>query len=400
MPNPVAPPGGFVEGGWYEGRRYLGGQFLAPGEHQPGQLVSPEVMAQTDPANVAYIEKQRQQAGIVPTPTPSGVSGAGIPTAGLGITAPATINLPEMYKGLYESMGISKLEEEYSQKEKEFIEAKAKIDDNPYLSEATRVGRQAKIEKLFAERTANLQRDIVTKKADIEMQLNLQTQQFNIESQVAQQALSQFNSLLGMGALDNATGETIASLTRSTGLSSDMIQAAVEKSKRGELSVQSYDDGTNQYFVTVDAKGNIVNRQLVGPSGGGRGTQTERYQAEVEQSAIADARAGINVEGFAKKYGGSLEDWELINIYNQYTPYDPMKESPQQFKEWTGSAKAEKAGLDQEAIDAYVFMINAGTITLANVPKEYKSEVGKKIGQTTEEETPGLFERAKQVLGR
>ena len=60
MADPKAPPGGFKEGGWYEGRRYLGGKFLAPGEHQPGQLVSKEVIAQTDPKNVAYIEKQRR----------------------------------------------------------------------------------------------------------------------------------------------------------------------------------------------------------------------------------------------------------------------------------------------------------------------------------------------------
>lgn len=58
MPNPKAPPGGFVEGAWYSGRRYLGGKLLAPGEHQPGQRVSKEVIGQTAPENVAFIESQ------------------------------------------------------------------------------------------------------------------------------------------------------------------------------------------------------------------------------------------------------------------------------------------------------------------------------------------------------
>ena len=123
MPDPVRPPEGFQEGGWYEGRRYLGGKFLAPGEHQPGQLVSPEVIAQTDPANVAYIQKQREQfaPGVAPGVTP-GVAPAGQAVSGgaaPGITTPETINLPALYQDLYKEAGISALEEEYSQKEKE-----------------------------------------------------------------------------------------------------------------------------------------------------------------------------------------------------------------------------------------------------------------------------------------
>lgn len=66
MPSFAGKPSSFysttggvpVEGAWYSGRRYLGGQLLAPGEHQPGQRVSAEVIAQTNPANVSFIESQ------------------------------------------------------------------------------------------------------------------------------------------------------------------------------------------------------------------------------------------------------------------------------------------------------------------------------------------------------
>ncbi len=50
-----------VEGAWYSGQRYLNGQLLAPGEHQPGQRVSSEVIAQTNPNNVAYVEQKRNE---------------------------------------------------------------------------------------------------------------------------------------------------------------------------------------------------------------------------------------------------------------------------------------------------------------------------------------------------
>ena len=66
MADPKAPPGGFQQGGWYEGRQYWNGTFSAPGvihsqsnQQGAGQSVSREVAAQTNPANVAYLEAQR-----------------------------------------------------------------------------------------------------------------------------------------------------------------------------------------------------------------------------------------------------------------------------------------------------------------------------------------------------
>lgn len=47
-----------VEGAWYSGQRYLNGQLLAPGEYEPGKMTSKEVIAQTNPNNVSYIDSQ------------------------------------------------------------------------------------------------------------------------------------------------------------------------------------------------------------------------------------------------------------------------------------------------------------------------------------------------------
>ena len=46
-----------------------------------------------------------------------------------------------IYKGLYESSGITALEKEHEEKQKRANEAKASNNENPFYSEATRVGR-------------------------------------------------------------------------------------------------------------------------------------------------------------------------------------------------------------------------------------------------------------------
>jgi hypothetical protein len=283
-----APTGGFAQGGWYSGRQYWNGTLSDPGSiHQEsnqqgaGQAVSNEVIAQTNPNNVGFIQQEQQKAQanpVQPAPTvaPTNFSQAGTTGQSTGaapvVNPQPSINLPQIYENLYAQSGIKDKEAEYTTMEKSFIEAKGKINDNPFLSEATRVGREAKLQKLFDERTANIRNEIATKKADIEMQLNLQTKQFDINTQQAQLALSQFNSLLEMGALNSASGEDIANITRSTGLSSQMIQAAVQanKVKGYSSSTQTFDDGTNEGFIiyTVDQMGNVVNqvRQVTGKS--------------------------------------------------------------------------------------------------------------------------------------
>lgn len=279
----TAPKEGFKDLGWYNGRQYVGGSFGEANQIHPnspqqgaGQQVSSEVRAQSAAAQGkstqefdSYLKTQGAPitqttiANAANTSLPTGAgAGAGM---GMGVQNPTVPNLPEMYKSLYEQAGISALEADLTEKEKAYIEAKGKTNDNPFLSEGTRVGRIAKLETLYNERTMAQRNEIAQKKADIDMQMNLATKQFDINSQAAQQALQQFGVLLDSGALNNASGEDIANLTRMTGLSSSMIQNAVQaqKIKGYQSSVQTFDDGVNEGFVvyTIDQYGNIVNSQ-------------------------------------------------------------------------------------------------------------------------------------------
>tara|TARA_Y100000034_G_scaffold52172_1_gene64093 strand:- start:1316 stop:2500 length:1185 start_codon:yes stop_codon:yes gene_type:complete len=297
------PAGGFKQGAWYEGRMYWGGTLSDPGVVHPssgqvgaGQRVSAEVNRQSaalqgvSPQQFeGFLQSQRDrqtQSQPAPAPTPQPVppvDTSAIPSDSGGDTSPviqppAEIDLPKLYDNLFAEAGISGVQNSIKEqeslladKERAFVEAKGKINDNPFLSEATRVGRVAKLESLYQGRIANdirklenLQGEIETKKADVETKINLELQQFNLDSETAQRALTQLNTLLEMGALDNATGIDVANLTRSTGISSTMIQSAIKsRIKEPELNttLQTIDDGSTQWGVLIDTDtGDVINR--------------------------------------------------------------------------------------------------------------------------------------------
>ena len=330
--NVQAPAGGFQQGGWYGGRQFWAGSLSDPGAIHPqsnqqgaGQLVSAEVNAQSAAAqgvtsqNIeGYLEQQRQQsAGVAPsgqqTPVtrtaPSGQT-AGAGTALAGAPTPETPNFPEIYKGLQESSGVTKLEQDFADMTTSYNEAQSKINDNPFLSEANRVGRIQKLTMDYTNATANIQNQIATKKADVETQLNLQMKQFDIESTAAQNALSQAMSLLQAGALDNASGESIASLTRSTGIPSDMWYSAISanKKKNANVGVQTFTAENGEVWaVAIDGNtGDMIKKTSLGiignvQGGGGTGTTIKELKAEMIPA----------LEGAKNSYGHiTPQDWQ------------------------------------------------------------------------------------------
>jgi hypothetical protein len=183
-----------------------------------------------------------------------------------------TINLPELYNTLFKDSGIDAVQERLSTNTRSYNEAVSRIKDNPYLSEATMTGRLAKLKDRFNADSQADRDEIATKKADIETRLNLQSKQFDINNAQVQNSLSQFNSLLSSGALNSATGEDIANITRATGLSSAIIRSAIDSKKKDDLSIETktFDDGVNEGFIiyTLDKEGNIVNqtKEITGKS--------------------------------------------------------------------------------------------------------------------------------------
>lgn len=347
------PSGGFQEGGWYNGRQYFGGTLSDPGVIHPsssqqgaGQAVSQEVVAQTNPNNVAYVNQQRQQAQLPAlnnAPSASTLPGgsydssganAGL-SGGIGPIPQASINLPELYNSLTQSSGIRAKQDELSTMEKQYIEATGKINDNPFVSEATRIGKVAKLDELYQKRTANLRGDIATTKADIETQINLQTKQFDINSQQAELAFSHFNSLLQSGGLDSANGDDIAAITRTTGIPSSIIYSAINANKAKNVKTETikFDDGTNQGFAIVNSQtGEIISKQAVAASepkkttGGGSSTSNKQnYSTWAKNDAAKGATLQQMIDNYAQAGGLSID--EIYRIYNSSSPRGVAKET-------------------------------------------------------------------------
>lgn len=253
----------------------------------------------------------------------------------MGAFQPQTIDLPSIYQKLVATSGIGDsqsqidaLTGEITTKQKARDEALAKINDNPFYSEATRTGRIAKLNDIYNNDATTLtnkqkmiQDQIATKKADIETQLNLQTKQFDINSAQATQALNQFNTLLAAGALDNASAEDIANITRATGMSSAMISGAISatKAKNVQSQVISYDDGTNQGYAVIDPKtGDIINKQVIAASKPEK--QAKTPAADTKATQQADVQYLISLY---KNVNKSNPSWQKAHdLRQQYSPAD------------------------------------------------------------------------------
>lgn len=324
------------QGAWYDGQQYWGGTLSNPGQinsqsnqQGAGQMVSAEVNAQSAAKQGVssqqleqYLAQQRQQMGV-PQPSPSATTsmpGDFIPNStptgnGMGYVAPTVPDLSAIYKTLTSNAGIADIEQELADKADAYATAQSKINDNPYLSEGNRVGRIQKLSTDYNNDVANTQNALAMKKADVEMQLNLQTKQFDINSQSARDSLDRFNSLLQSGALDNASGSDIANLTMATGLSSSAIQSAVnaQKQKNLQTSVVSYDDGKNQGFAVINTQtGEIISRQTVAaskPTSSGSGASSDPSTARGVSAAIGEMTSKIATK--LNSYGHiHPDDWK------------------------------------------------------------------------------------------
>lgn len=347
------------QGGWYDAQQYFNGSLSNPGQIHPqstqqgaGQNVSNEVMAQTNPKNVPYVQQQQQQAGV-PTndqagggnPGGGGVGGGGMPQggggAGLGVQAAPPIDLQAIYQN---SSGgqIKGLQDELSQKENDYITAQGQINDNPWISEAQRTGRLQKLSTDFEARTANLRNDITNSKAEADRQVGIAQKQYDINNQATQQSISQFNSLLSSGALNNASADDIANLTRATGMSSSMIQSAIKASstKNTKTQVIPFDDGTDQGYVVINPEtGQIISKQTIAgskilgtaldkPLGKGTGGNTKVTAADNKVQALQQLPQDFKNKmtlgtamSFYEQYG--LTKQQIYDQYRNNGQYNP-----------------------------------------------------------------------------
>lgn len=366
------PAGGFAQGGWYSGRQYWAGTLSDPGVIHPqsdqpgaGQAVSPEVVAAgavaqgvTPEQQQAYLQQQRQAgAGVTP------VAGQVSPTTPAGTTAgisgfqqpqvPQLEGLKKQYEteaGLAEKQTVADAKfSEITDVRDALKEREAEINENPFLSEASRVGRirrltemaNREIENLNLE-WAKLQDEVTKANADVTIRLNLATGQYSLNMQAYQTALSQFNTLLGMGALDTATGNDIAQLALSAGIPTTMIESAIKarKDKAVETQVITATDAAGNVTAVVlnTQTGAIISQTSLGKIAAGQAAPSAAKVTEATFKARAGTITGVSTPA------GWVGEFPLLVA--EFAPYYTLQEI---YRLYAASELGQKWGTPKES---------------------------------------------------
>lgn len=307
-PLPTAPAGGFQQGGWYNGRQYWNGTFSQPGQINPlsdqvgaGQMVSPEVNAQT--SVVAGLDKGANQEYINSLYNQINGAGAGAAASGT-IAAPTPSETQKQIDELNASM---------NQKRQEADKRRAEVNENPFLSEASRVGRLRRIDEMLND---SLQSD-TTQMAYLQdkatQEAELLKPNYQIETQV-----------------DNAGNVTFYTIDKNTG-------SLVKTTSGGQTGKASTTGGTStdyrgaildaaatvdQEYKTVDGK--LVTGDIIDKYGQKTGTYKDAgdkqlSKLEYEKALdLAYANAGSKFKGTRAEFS---KIFDQILLDNGYTPW-------------------------------------------------------------------------------
>lgn len=254
-------------------------------------------------------------------------SGAGKPSIDLQGTYDKLFKTPEIDTL---TGAVNGVQNQILERQKKLADAEAIINDNPFYSEGTRVGRVAKLQDraqrdidTISKQGQLYQNQLATAKAGAETQMNLALKQYDISRQEYQDNMNKFNTLLSSGAIANASPQDIAQLSISTGMSPSMINAII-KTQKDQASANavkpqvltSTDDNGNVTFSVIDANsGKIINQSSLGQidkktKQTGSGASAAEKKEEKERTAFYSAiDAGLKKLQSGTSWG---QVWNMI----------------------------------------------------------------------------------------
>ena len=243
-----------------------------------------------------------------------GIAGSSGMGTGFSTGTIAPINLNTMYEQAMNDPALKALQDELVAKQTARDSAEADINDNPFYTEATRVGRVAKLEEKAGDEIKTLQGQVDAKKADALVKINIATQQYDIESKAYQQNLDKLNTLISSGAIVGASSKDISQIALATGMSTDMVKSIIDSTKASQRQTQvitATDDNGNVTVSVIDTQtgeriaqnslGSIGNRQT------GSSKEKELSKNDVIQTVTMalSAKAGkdkkVSGEEYAKQ---------------------------------------------------------------------------------------------------
>jgi hypothetical protein len=264
-----------------------------------GKYVNAQMLLK--PAGFSSDALKNAQAQInMSTQTPAGTSGSSAMSngsSGLGTPSgsPASIDLNKIYESAMTSPELVALEKQLADKQTARTTAETNINDNPWYSEATRVGKIAKLTDQSQREIEDIQSQVAQKKADAQVKVNIASQQYNIEDKNYQNQLQKLNLLISSGALLNASGGDIASIATATGMSTSMVTGMINQMKENKVKpsvITSTNDAGVVTVSVVDANtGKVISQNSLGAVGNAQtGTKdtTAATQEKAFDAAISD----------------------------------------------------------------------------------------------------------------
>ena len=458
VPEPAGgwQQGAWVQGRQYWGGTLSQPGQINPLSNQAGagQQVSSEVVSQTNPANVAYLGslKATSTEGVtqdlnkfqsdlfanasrpeVKVPTMEELKTTLAPAGG----QPEPLNRVQKFEELRLSQGVEELEttlNDLKAQEDELnaqfrqqktaergktvpmnvIEGRISEEERTYLEQQDYLGRQKSrvVDELNTKYNVintymnfySLDYQDAVTRYNTEFQQNLSMysiildqEKLKVDQWYKDQAIATTNLQMYMNAV-TAGNLSYGSLSTDQKMMISKLEAqsGMPIGFVGNLQIAPKDkilafseDKTQAMILGDNGEMKVINTGLR-ESGGGTAS------AKSTAAATADAQAGMSSKDLATKYGKTLNDYELINIYNANSPSGKMTESPETFSTWTGTRKS--TTLDPDSVNAYANMVLTGEITISSVPTEYRDEVIKKLGES-KTQTTGIWSRIKSTLG-
>lgn len=234
-----------------------------------------------------------------------GIGGSTAGASGLGSSfsgGTPSLDLNKMYADLMNDPELKSLQDELNAKKRAKDEASADINDNPFFAEATRVGKQAKLDEKANNEINTIQSQIDQKKADAQIKINIATQQYNIESDQYQRNLSKLNTLISTGALMNASGSDIAQIAQATGMSTSMVNGIITKMKQDQVKPQVITSTSDNGVVTVSVvdgnTGKVINQSSLGAVGNKQNSGGSTLKdSDVQQTVISTLASQAGSDG-------------------------------------------------------------------------------------------------------
>ncbi len=280
-------------------------KVLEPGSYDKGQVA----------------ESQKKLS----TSTQPGGTGSVLPGGSSGVPAgqggqPGAIDLTSIYNNALNDPALTSIEAELNAKKSARDAALADVNDNPFYTEATRVGKQAKVNAASTNEINTLQGRLDAGKAEAQIKVNLATQQYNIQNQQYQQNLQKLQTLISTGGILNATSADLAQIAVATGFTPTEIKSIQDKARSDQVKPQVMTDSSGNVTLFDGATGKVIAK--VGNIGKGTGTGTGDTPINNNKLSDKDVGAAIKVlsEVDVKNYGTAdkqLAPWEIQDAYNQ-----------------------------------------------------------------------------------